>query len=250
MKSEHFVFPVADVTVKISGGDRRLRTSTLILDRPERGEEREVFRGESDGLSSPTPLQGDSTLDDEEAKKWFLVYYRRFHLSPSCGTPSQNVRAERRIIPYSTEVHRRYQNNTYVTGCVDGDNIDDFWNVGGEEELSDAWTGFTRFILLNERAPDGNMMNFVLHLNSLERDGTVPNTIPEALLKWCRRVEPLWSLQGIGSTCRGAGCVEPWTCHWNHFDDGFQSSCVRQIEWRNTRERWRSSVWENQFVWK
>ena len=80
--------------------------------------------------------------------------------------------------------------------------------------------------------------------------GTVPNTIPEALPKWCSRVEPLWSLQGMRSTCRGAGCVEPWTSLWNHFDDGFQSSCVRQIEWRNTRERWRSSVWENQFVWK
>ena len=27
--------------------------------------------------------------------------------------------------------------------------------VDGERELSDAWTGFTRFILLNERPPDG-----------------------------------------------------------------------------------------------
>ena len=33
----------------------------------ERGEEQEVFRGESDGLSSPTPLQDDSTQDDADA---------------------------------------------------------------------------------------------------------------------------------------------------------------------------------------
>ena len=33
--------------------------------------------------------------------------------------------------------------------------IDDYWNVDGERELSDAWTGFTRFILLNENPPDG-----------------------------------------------------------------------------------------------
>ena len=33
--------------------------------------------------------------------------------------------------------------------------IEDFWNVDGEKELSDAWTGFTRFILLNERPLDG-----------------------------------------------------------------------------------------------
>ena len=31
--------------------------------------------------------------------------------------------------------------------------IDDYWNVDGERELSDAWTGFTIFILLNERPP-------------------------------------------------------------------------------------------------
>ena len=28
--------------------------------------------------------------------------------------------------------------------------IEDYWNVGGDKELSDAWTGFTRFIVLNE----------------------------------------------------------------------------------------------------
>ena len=33
--------------------------------------------------------------------------------------------------------------------------IEDYWNVVGEKELSDAWTGFTRIILLSERPPDG-----------------------------------------------------------------------------------------------
>ena len=33
--------------------------------------------------------------------------------------------------------------------------IEDYWNVDEDRELSDAWTGFTRFILLNERPPDG-----------------------------------------------------------------------------------------------
>ena len=35
----NFIFLVADGTVKLSGGDRVLRTSTLIRDRPDRGEE-------------------------------------------------------------------------------------------------------------------------------------------------------------------------------------------------------------------
>ena len=53
MKGDNFIFLDADGTVKISGGDQRLRASTLILGRPERGEEQEILQGESGGLSSP-----------------------------------------------------------------------------------------------------------------------------------------------------------------------------------------------------
>ena len=38
-RSGNFIFPVEDGTVKILGGGQRLRTSTLIRDRAERGEE-------------------------------------------------------------------------------------------------------------------------------------------------------------------------------------------------------------------
>ena len=34
--------------------------------------------------------------------------------------------------------------------------LEDYWNVDGEQELSDAWTNFTRFILLNEKPLDGH----------------------------------------------------------------------------------------------
>ena len=86
MRGDKFIFSVADGTSKISGGDQRLRTSTLIRDRPERGEEQEVLRGESDGLSSPTPHQDDSTLDDAEAKNdiWSITgdFIFRHHVEP------------------------------------------------------------------------------------------------------------------------------------------------------------------------
>ena len=39
MSGDKFIFPIADGTVKISGGDQVLRTSTLMRDRPDRGEE-------------------------------------------------------------------------------------------------------------------------------------------------------------------------------------------------------------------
>ena len=31
--------------------------------------------------------------------------------------------------------------------------VDDRWNVDGNRNLSDSWTGFTRFTLLNETPP-------------------------------------------------------------------------------------------------
>ena len=60
---EHLTFPIADGTVKISGRDQVLRTSTLIRDCPERGEEHGNLLGEPDG----SPPQ-DSSLGDGEAK--------------------------------------------------------------------------------------------------------------------------------------------------------------------------------------
>ena len=35
--------------------------------------------------------------------------------------------------------------------------IDDYWNIDGSRDLSDSWTGFTQFTLLEEKAPDGYM---------------------------------------------------------------------------------------------
>ena len=66
-RSGNFIFPVAEGTVKIFGGEQRLRTSTLNQERPERGEEQEILRGKSDEWFSPSHLQEDSTRDDEEA---------------------------------------------------------------------------------------------------------------------------------------------------------------------------------------
>ena len=36
-------------------------------------------------------------------------------------------------------------------------NIDDYWNVDGDRELSDTWTGFTRFtFLMDIPGPEGD----------------------------------------------------------------------------------------------
>ena len=35
--------------------------------------------------------------------------------------------------------------------------IDDYWNIDGSRDLSDPWTGFTQFTILEEKLPEGFM---------------------------------------------------------------------------------------------
>ena len=118
MKGEHFIFPVADGTVKHSGGDQVLRTSTLIRDRPDRREERGILRGESDGSPS-TPLRDSSWYVGEARDDLWSISGKR--KQSSRGTQSQTVRAERRIISYSSEIYRRYQDYRYIFTCNAGE---------------------------------------------------------------------------------------------------------------------------------
>ena len=64
---EHFIFPIAEGTSELSGGDHGTGKSTSMRDQPVRGEELGGdLRGSSDG-SQPT----DATIDDREARNDF-----------------------------------------------------------------------------------------------------------------------------------------------------------------------------------
>ena len=101
MSGEKFIFPIEDGTVKLSGGDQVLRTSTLIRDRPDREEEQRNLQGESDGSSS-TPLQDSSWYYGEARNDIWCIsgnFIYRHHVEPRVKL------YVRRIISYSTEVH-------------------------------------------------------------------------------------------------------------------------------------------------
>ena len=97
-RSGNFIFQVADGTVKIFGRGQRLRTSTLTRDRPERGEEREVLRGNSDEWYTPSNIEEHSTCDDEEAKNDFWTITGEFICRHHVVPQSHIVHAERRNI--------------------------------------------------------------------------------------------------------------------------------------------------------
>ena len=147
-RSGNFIIPVTDGTVKIFGRGQRLRTSTSTRDRPERGEEQDILQGNADEWYTPSHLQEDSTRDDEEAKNdfWTITgeFIYRHHVVPrvKLHVPQEE----------SFPIPLKYTDFTRTThtslDVLMEKHIEDCWNVDGERELSDAWTGFTRFILL------------------------------------------------------------------------------------------------------
>ena len=121
-RSGNFIFPVADGTVEIFGGEQRLKTSTLTRERPERGEEQEILQGKSDELHSPTPFQDDSTRGDDEAKYDFWTITGDFIYRPNVEPRVKlYMPKEESIISCYVEVHRRYQNNKNISGRIVGE---------------------------------------------------------------------------------------------------------------------------------
>ena len=148
------LFPIADGRIKTPGGDQDLRTSTLVRHRPTQGESNIDFLGESEG-SLPQPQ--DSLPDAGEAINdfWSMSgsFIYRHHVEPRVKLYSP--REESFPIPLKyIDVTRTTHTNLDVK---QEKRIDDYWNVDGPRDLSDPWTGFTQFTLLEEKPPDGYM---------------------------------------------------------------------------------------------
>ena len=146
---DNFIYPIADGKVKLSGGDQVLKISTFIRDNLEQGEEREGLRGEPDG-SHPF----DSLPDETEATNDFWStsgnYIYRHHVEPRVKlyVPKEE----------SFPIRLRYIDETRATSttpqmyCRNAVSM----IVGTlmvDRELSEAWTGFTKFTILNKKKP-------------------------------------------------------------------------------------------------
>ena len=153
-KQGELIFPIADGRIKTLGGDQELRSSTLIRHRPIQGDSHIDFLGESEG-SLPQPH--DSFPDAGEAMNdfWSMSgsFIYRHHVDPRVALYSP--REESFPIPLKyIDVTRTTHTNLDVK---QEKRIDDYWNIDGSRDLSDPWTGFTQFTLLDEKAPDGYM---------------------------------------------------------------------------------------------
>ena len=147
-----FLFPVANGRIKTLGGDQELRTSTLVRHRPIQGESNIDFLGESEGS---LPQLHDSFPDAGEAINdfWSMSgnFIYRHHVEPRVKLYSPREELFPTPLKY-IDVSRTTRTNL---GVMQERRIDDYCNIDGSRDLSDPWTGFTQFALLEEKPPEG-----------------------------------------------------------------------------------------------
>ena len=116
-----------------------------------RGEGHVDFLGESEGF---LPQPHDSFPDAGEAINDFWSMSGSFiychHVEPRVKLHSP--REESFPIPLKYIDVTRTKTNLDVKQEKP---IDDYWNIDGSRDLSDPWTGFTQFTLLDKKAPEG-----------------------------------------------------------------------------------------------
>ena len=97
----------------------------------------------------------DSSPGDGEARNdfWFISWYyiHRRHVEPRVKL--HVPREESFPLPLRHIDVTRATSTTLdvMLEC----RIDDYWNIEGDRDQSDAWTGLTRFTILDEKPPDG-----------------------------------------------------------------------------------------------
>ena len=126
----------------------------MIRHRPIQGDSHIDFLGKSEGsLAQPHDSLPDAgeAIHDFWSMSGSFIY--RHHVEPKVKLYSP--REESFPIPLKyIDVARSTHTNLDVK---QEKRIDDYWNIDGSRDLSDPWTGFTQFTLLEEKAPDGFM---------------------------------------------------------------------------------------------
>ena len=126
----------------------------MVRDRPIQGESHIDFLGESEG-SLPPPRDSFSGACEAINDSWSMSgsFINRHHVEPRVKLYSP--REDSFPIPLK---HIDVSRTTHTN--LDGKQerrIDDYWNIDGARDLSDYWTVFTQFTLLEEKLPNGYM---------------------------------------------------------------------------------------------
>ena len=124
----------------------------MVRHRPIQGESTVDLLGQSEG-SLPQPQDSLPAAGEAINDFWSVLgsFIYRHHVEPRVKFYSP--REESFPIPLKyIDVSRTTHTNLDVK---QEKRIDDYWNIDGSRDLSDPWTGFTQFTLLEEKPPEG-----------------------------------------------------------------------------------------------
>ena len=139
---------MADGSAKLSGRDYEFQEPTLRRESTvKRESQRRISRRQG------REFQPEETKDDEEIHKdmgtSFIVIILNREFNYTC-------REKNHFLFHWNTLISSGQTHTDLDVAQEK-RIDDYCNVDGNRNLSDSWTGFTRFTLLNETPPRGCM---------------------------------------------------------------------------------------------
>ena len=197
-KDGAFVSPVADGSAKFSGRDYEFQEPTL---RRKYTVRRENLSGESHG--DREEFQPEETKDDagihEDICSIQGDFISRHHIEPRVRffVPREES------FPIPLKYIDGHQVNSYRFDVAQEKRIDDYWNVDGNRSLSDSWTGFTRFTLLNETTPKGYMWSG-RRLTKIQTTSRPDHMRPDAWIKIGKAAHCLF-LRSTENTVEGMG---------------------------------------------
>ena len=135
-------FPCADGSIKLAGKDHEVRTTDQSRGHSEHGEGR---RGAHQGEADDPPLQNSKKHKMSWEPGTTSEVFWEFYFPSSRSTRSKILCVGRKFIPNPAQKIDVVKRTNTTLDVLQESQIDDFWGVDGDRELSGPWTVFTQF---------------------------------------------------------------------------------------------------------
>ena len=193
MRGDNFKFPVADGTFEISGGDQRLRTSTLIRNRPDWGEEQDILQRKIRRTLFSNPTSRWLNTWWCGSWKWFLVHYGGFiyrrHVEPRVKLYMS--REESLLLPLKyIDVSRTTRTSLNVLKIIG--------KFMEKRKLSGAWTSFHNMHFIDWEATLTDLHGLVREVTKKHTTSRPDNVWPDMwkhMSDASKKAQPKWIIE-------------------------------------------------------
>ena len=149
-KDDEFIFPVADGTAKLSGGDYEFREPTARREQTVRSDDLSGELQREQGESQPT-----ESTDESEARADFRSIEGDFTYPHHIEPRVQLYVPKEETFPIPLKYIDVTRSTHTDLDVMQEKRVDENWILDSNRSLSDSWKGFTNFILLKDKPHKG-----------------------------------------------------------------------------------------------